>query len=79
VNIGQQSLLFFNISWRFSCFIDPDAEFLKEQLDDHSAARGLQLISQGFPLVTKNDGETAERARFGRAPSAMRTPISRVR
>jgi hypothetical protein len=27
----------------------------KDQLDDHPAARGLQLISQGFPLVTKAD------------------------
>ena len=36
----------------------------KDQLDDHPAARGLQLISGGFPLVTKNDLETAERASF---------------
>jgi len=36
----------------------------KDQLDDHPAARGLQLISQGFPLVTKDDHETAERASF---------------
>jgi len=35
-----------------------------DQLDDHPAARGLQLISQGFPLVTKDDHETAERASF---------------
>ena len=37
---------------------------IKGQLDDHPAARGLQLISRGFPLVTKNDHETAERAAF---------------
>jgi hypothetical protein len=36
----------------------------KEQLDQHVAARGLQLISRGFPLVTKDDHETAERASF---------------
>ena len=36
----------------------------KDQLDDHPAARGLQLISQGFPLVTNNDHETARRAEF---------------
>lgn len=36
----------------------------KDQLDDHPAARGLQLISQGFPLVTKDDNETAVRAAF---------------
>jgi hypothetical protein len=36
----------------------------KEQLDDHPAARGLQLISRGFPVVTKDDHETAERASF---------------
>ena len=35
-----------------------------EQLDDHPAARGLQLISRDFPLVTKNNHETAERASF---------------
>ena len=34
------------------------------QLDDHPAAHGLQLISQGFPLVTNDDHETAERAAF---------------
>src|SRR2546427_8446972 len=34
------------------------------QLDDHPAARGLQLISGGFPLVTNNDYETAKRAAF---------------
>ena len=36
----------------------------KDQLDDHPAARGLQLISRGFPLVTKDDYEIAERASF---------------
>lgn len=36
----------------------------KEQLDSHSAARGLALISYGFPLVTKDDHETAQRAGF---------------
>jgi hypothetical protein len=36
----------------------------KDQLDDHPAARGLQRISHGFPLVTKDDHETAERAAF---------------
>ena len=34
------------------------------QLHDHPAARGLQLISGGFPLVTNNDYETAKRAAF---------------
>jgi hypothetical protein len=37
---------------------------IKGQLDDHQAARGLQLISRGFPLVTNDDHETAERAMF---------------
>jgi hypothetical protein len=36
----------------------------KDQLNNHSAARGLQLISHGFPLVSKSDHETAERAIF---------------
>ena len=36
----------------------------KDQLDDHPAARGLQLISSGLPSVTKDDHETAERAAF---------------
>src|SRR5262245_54352018 len=36
----------------------------KDQLDRHPAARGLQLISHGFPLVTKDDDETAHRAAF---------------
>src|SRR5207244_2232811 len=35
---------------------------IKGQLDAHPAARGLQLISRGFPLLTNNDYETAERA-----------------
>jgi hypothetical protein len=35
-----------------------------DQLDDHPAARGLQLISRGFPMMTSNDNETAERAAF---------------
>jgi hypothetical protein len=34
------------------------------QLDDHPAARGLQLISGGFPLVTADDHETMARAAF---------------
>ena len=37
---------------------------IKGQLDDHPAARGLQLISRGFPLVTNSDSETAERSAF---------------
>jgi hypothetical protein len=36
----------------------------RDQLDSHPAARGLALISRGFPIVTKNDHETAERAAF---------------
>ena len=35
-----------------------------EQINDHPAASGLQLISRGFPLVTKDDHETAQRASF---------------
>jgi len=35
-----------------------------DQVDDHPAARGLVLISRGFPLVTRDDYETAERASF---------------
>src|SRR5258708_15859210 len=34
------------------------------ELDNHPAVPGLQLISRGFPLLTKNDYETAERAAF---------------
>lgn len=37
---------------------------IRGQLDDHPAARGLQLISHGFPLVAGNDQETLERAAF---------------
>ena len=37
---------------------------IQGQLDNHPAARGLQLISRGFPLVTGDDHETAERAAF---------------
>jgi hypothetical protein len=37
---------------------------IKGELDNHPAASGLQLISRGFPLVTKDDHETAERASF---------------
>ena len=36
----------------------------KDQLDSHPAARGLALISHGFPLVTKDDHETAQHASF---------------
>jgi len=34
------------------------------QWDEHPAARGLQLISRGFPFVTKDDHETVQRAAF---------------
>lgn len=37
---------------------------IQGQLEDHPAARGLQLISRGFPLVTKDDYETVERSVF---------------
>ena len=37
---------------------------IKGQIDNHPAARGLQLISRGFPLVTSNDHETAQHAAF---------------
>jgi hypothetical protein len=37
---------------------------IKGELDNHPAASGLQLISSGFPLVTNDDYETAERAAF---------------
>src|SRR5437016_13800666 len=37
---------------------------IKGELDNHPAALGLQLISRGFPLLTKNDYETAQRAAF---------------
>ena len=36
----------------------------KEQLDTHPGARGLELISRGFPLVASTDDETAMRASF---------------
>ena len=36
----------------------------KDKLDDHPAARGLQLISHGFPIVTKDDSETTDGAAF---------------
>jgi hypothetical protein len=37
---------------------------IQGELDNHPAAYGLQWISRGFPLVTNNDHETAERAEF---------------
>jgi hypothetical protein len=37
---------------------------IEDQSDEHLAASGLRLISHGFPLVTKDDYETAERASF---------------
>ena len=37
---------------------------IQGQLDNHPAAHGLQLISGGFPLVTKDDHETMARAAF---------------
>lgn len=37
---------------------------IEDQSDEHPAANGLRLISHGFPLVTKDDYETAERASF---------------
>lgn len=37
---------------------------IKGELEDHPAARGLQLISRGFPLVTNDDHETVDRAAF---------------
>ncbi|HLG17027.1 MAG TPA: chromate resistance protein ChrB domain-containing protein [Blastocatellia bacterium] len=36
----------------------------KDQLDAHPAARGLALISYGFPVVTRDDEETVRRASF---------------
>ena len=36
----------------------------KDQNDDHPAARGLIAISQGFPLVARDDHETVARAAF---------------
>src|SRR5690349_18770821 len=35
---------------------------IRGELDNHPAARGLQLISRGFPLLTQNDHQTTERA-----------------
>ena len=43
------------------------------ELDNHPAARGLQLISRGFPLVTNDNHETTERA-----PHSFMTPFMRV-
>jgi hypothetical protein len=37
---------------------------IQGQLDNHPAAHGLQLISHGFPLATRDDHETVERATF---------------
>ena len=37
---------------------------IQGQLNNHPAARGLQLISGGFPLVTHDDHETIARAAF---------------
>lgn len=37
---------------------------IKGELDHHPAARGLQLISRGFPLVASDDHETEKRAAF---------------
>ena len=36
----------------------------KDLVDTHPAARGLVLISRGFPRVSADDHETAERASF---------------
>lgn len=37
---------------------------IQGELDTHPAAHGLQLISRGFPLVTRDDDETVARAGF---------------
>jgi hypothetical protein len=37
---------------------------IQGQLEDHPAAYGLQLISHGFPLVTRDDYKTVQRAAF---------------
>jgi hypothetical protein len=37
---------------------------IQGQSDNHPAAHGLQLISGGFPLVTRDDHETVARATF---------------
>lgn len=36
----------------------------KDLLDTHAAARGLALLSYGFPMVTGDDDETVERTSF---------------
>jgi hypothetical protein len=36
----------------------------RDQNDEHPAARGLIAISQGFPLVARDDHETVARAKF---------------
>ena len=41
-----------------------NAADFKDQLDSHPAARGLALISYGFPIVTRDDYETVKRASF---------------
>lgn len=37
---------------------------IEDQSDEHLSAHGLRLISHGFPLVTKDDYETVDRASF---------------
>jgi hypothetical protein len=37
---------------------------IQGELENHPAAQGLQLISHGFPLVTRDDHETVARAAF---------------
>ena len=37
---------------------------IKGELENHPAAYGLQMISRGLPLVTRDDYETVERASF---------------
>lgn len=37
---------------------------IQGHVDDHPAARGLQLISHGFPQLTHDDLETVARAAF---------------
>lgn len=36
----------------------------QDQLDSHPVARGLALVSYGFPLITNNDNETTRLASF---------------
>ena len=50
------------ILWEMARIVQ--AADIRGQWDDHPAARGLHLTSRGFPLVTKDDHETAERAAF---------------